>query len=161
MKTLFRFSPFLVVLAAACAPVSRTESTVELELPVAMAANVAPRVKFANARSAAIATISSDRAESAAAIAHLRSLGAGGMDALREAFDDERLARLGEGAAKYDRATSDRILAAMDKVSGQRDGWASGLYWHTDLATALAAAKDSGKPVLNLWLLGRLDDEFC
>lgn len=33
--------------------------------------------------------------------------------------------------------------------------------WHSDHAAALAAAANSGKPVLLFQLLGRLDQEFC
>jgi hypothetical protein len=33
--------------------------------------------------------------------------------------------------------------------------------WHPDLATAQAAAKSSGKPVLLFQMMGRLDDRFC
>ncbi len=33
--------------------------------------------------------------------------------------------------------------------------------WHADLATACAAAKKSGKPVLLFHMMGRLDDRFC
>jgi hypothetical protein len=32
--------------------------------------------------------------------------------------------------------------------------------WHTSLPAALAEARATGKPVLNLWLLGRLDEEL-
>jgi hypothetical protein len=33
--------------------------------------------------------------------------------------------------------------------------------WHADLATACAAAKTSGKPVLLFQMMGKLDDQFC
>src|SRR5207302_894835 len=36
----------------------------------------------------------------------------------------------------------------------------SRLYWYTDLDQAQAAAKASGKPILTLRLLGRLNEEF-
>ena len=50
--------------------------------------------------------------------------------------------------------------AALDAVGQQRDCYASQLYWFTDLEQAKAAAKASGKPILSLRLLGRLDEEF-
>jgi len=33
--------------------------------------------------------------------------------------------------------------------------------WHADFASACAAARRSGRPVLLFQLLGRLDDELC
>jgi hypothetical protein len=48
----------------------------------------------------------------------------------------------------------------MDHVAGQKDAWASRLYWYTDLNDAKAAAERDGKPILSLRLLGRLDEEL-
>jgi hypothetical protein len=45
-------------------------------------------------------------------------------------------------------------------VAKQRDAYASGLYWHTDLEAAKVVAKATGKRILSLRLLGNLDDEF-
>jgi hypothetical protein len=42
----------------------------------------------------------------------------------------------------------------------QRDCYASRLYWYTDLTQAKAAAQASGKPILSLRLLGRLDEDL-
>ena len=53
-----------------------------------------------------------------------------------------------------------RISAELDAVAAQRDAWASGLYWYTDLAQAQAAAEREGKPIVSLRLLGRLDAEL-
>ena len=53
-----------------------------------------------------------------------------------------------------------RISAALDRVGGQYDNYASGLYWYTDLDQAKAAARASGKPILSLRLLGRLDENL-
>ena len=53
-----------------------------------------------------------------------------------------------------------RLSAALDAVSQQKDSYLSGLYWYTDLNQAEAAAKSSGKPILSLRLLGRLNEEF-
>jgi hypothetical protein len=81
---------------------------------------------------------------------------------MRREYASEVSYRLGEGPADgCSQGESKRILSAIDAVSGQHDGWASGLYWHTDRARALAQANRTGLPILNLWLLGRLDDEFC
>lgn len=109
----------------------------------------------------AVSAVADARTTDSAA-AYLRAAGPDGLAALREAFAAEVAYRLGEGPqTALDRDASDRVLHAINRVSGQYDGWASGLFWHTDRAAALAAAKRERLPVLDLWLLGRLDDEFC
>ncbi|PAX56977.1 hypothetical protein [Brunnivagina elsteri] len=55
---------------------------------------------------------------------------------------------------------SPQIREALDKLCQQRDCYASKLYWYTDLEQAKAAAKASGKPILSLRLLGRLDQDL-
>jgi hypothetical protein len=45
-------------------------------------------------------------------------------------------------------------------VAQQRDSYASGLYWYTDMDEARRASKASGKPILSLRLLGKLSEEF-
>jgi hypothetical protein len=49
------------------------------------------------------------------------------------------------------------IKTALDQLCQQKDCYASQLYWYTDLEQAKAAAQTSGKPILSLRLLGRLD----
>ena len=49
---------------------------------------------------------------------------------------------------------------AVDRVAACHDAAASGLYWYTDLDQAKAAAHASGRPILSLRLLGRLDEEL-
>jgi hypothetical protein len=49
---------------------------------------------------------------------------------------------------------------ALDQLCQQKDCHASQLYWYTDLEQAKAAAKASGKPILSLRLLGRLDTDL-
>ncbi len=48
----------------------------------------------------------------------------------------------------------------IDAVAQQRDAAASGLYWETDLDTALARSRERGVPVLSLRMLGALTDEY-
>jgi len=50
--------------------------------------------------------------------------------------------------------------AALDAVSQQKDSYVSGLYWYTDFTHAKAAARATGKPILSLRLLGKLNEEF-
>lgn len=52
------------------------------------------------------------------------------------------------------------VRSTLDALCQQRDCYASHLYWYTDLEQAKAAAKASGKPILSLRLLGRLDEEL-
>ena len=54
------------------------------------------------------------------------------------------------------------LARQIDAVAQQKDAWASGLFWHTDLAAARADARRDGRPILSLRLLGNLtDDESC
>ena len=52
------------------------------------------------------------------------------------------------------------LADAIDQVAGQKDAWASGLFWYTDLEEAKRAAQAQSKPILSLRLLGRLDEEL-
>jgi hypothetical protein len=54
----------------------------------------------------------------------------------------------------------DRWERVLDAVCAQRDCAASGLYWYTDFDLARAEAQRTGKPILSLRLLGRLDEEI-
>jgi hypothetical protein len=55
---------------------------------------------------------------------------------------------------------SPQMRAALDAICQQKDCYASRLYWYTDIEQAKAAAKTSGKPILSLRLLGRLDEDL-
>jgi hypothetical protein len=102
--------------------------------------------------------VSDDEGQRKAAISELRALGPDGLDALVEGYRAE----IAEFARTDDSAANDwgRIAFALDSVAMQKDAYASRLFWHTDLESALAAAKLSGKPVLSLRLLGNLNEEF-
>ncbi len=50
--------------------------------------------------------------------------------------------------------------AALDRVCGVADCAAIRLFWYTDLEAAKAEALATGKPILSLRLLGRLDEEL-
>jgi hypothetical protein len=60
----------------------------------------------------------------------------------------------------------DALIAAnadarlVDSVCRQRDCKWSRLYWHTDLEQAKRVARQTGKPILSLRLLGNLDEEL-
>jgi hypothetical protein len=52
------------------------------------------------------------------------------------------------------------MKTALDELCQEQDCYASNLYWYTDLEQAEAPPKTSGKPILSLPLLGRLDTEL-
>ncbi|MEM6459405.1 MAG: hypothetical protein AAF710_08460 [Planctomycetota bacterium] len=52
------------------------------------------------------------------------------------------------------------IRDRLDLATGQKDGWASGLGWYTDLDAAMAEARAAGRAVLSLRMLGRLDEDL-
>ncbi len=105
---------------------------------------------------------SENRQNAASAAVTLRSLGQPGLDALFMAhagtIEAQRAWLLGEGPAPEE-APWERLSAALDRVGLQRDNWAAGLYWHTDLGQAKQVAAATGRPILSLRLLGRLDED--
>jgi hypothetical protein len=94
---------------------------------------------------------SNDSAESADAIARLRSQGQAGIEAFLLAHAVE-LKEAGTGGQ--------RLNAALDTICQQRDCYGSRLFWHTDIEEARREAKASGKPILSLRLLGHLNEEL-
>lgn len=52
------------------------------------------------------------------------------------------------------------LRSEIDRVAAQRDAFASRLYWYTDLEQAKAEAKRTGRPIVSLHLLGKLDEEL-
>jgi hypothetical protein len=85
-------------------------------------------------------------------IAELRKQGSRGLQAFLKSHADS----LNTGAV----LPHPKIRAALDALCQQRDCYASRLFWYTDLEQAKAAAKASGKPILSLRLLGRLDQDL-
>ncbi len=108
---------------------------------------------------AAIA-VSQNADDANAALISLRSAGKEGLEAFVAAHKASIDKHLAEGAVNSAEPEWQRIKAALDSIAGQRDCYASKLFWYTDLEKAKAAAKESGKPILSLRLLGKLTDEF-
>lgn len=112
-----------------------------------------------NPEKLALKVISGNPAESAPAIAKLRALGPAGLNTLFQTFAreiDEQIANpLLVATPEWQ-----RLSTALDTVSQQKDSYLSGLYWYTDFAQAKAAARESGKPILSLRLLGKLNEEY-
>lgn len=107
--------------------------------------------------------VSEDAAEAAAAIAELRAMGPVGLEACLSAHAAQLQARRMEIAGPNPPAATarwQRLSAALDHIAGQKDSFASELYWYTDFDQAKQAAQQSGKPILSLRLLGRLDEEL-
>lgn len=142
----------------------------------AMAFPSIPASDSASKRSAELLarTAASAGAQSANAIAELRSMGPEG---LRAFLDTNRLeidaalprslseSRHGDSAAGVSEdirqsTQKTRVLAALDSICQQKDCFASKLYWYTDLEQAKSAARAQGKLILSLRLLGRLDEDL-
>ncbi len=102
-------------------------------------------------------SISSDQSIAVKAQDQLRLTGPQGLELLQQLFAKEIMQhRRGMPAD----ARWKRIGAALDRVARQYDDYSSGLYWYTDLEKAKAAAHASGRPILSLRLLGRLDEDL-
>lgn len=101
--------------------------------------------------------VSDDTVVSKGAIMQLRALGQKGVDALIAQFAAE-IKEYGESGEATDEWR--RIASVIDAVAMQKDAYASGLYWYTDLEEAKRVAEAREKPILSLRLLGNLNEEF-
>ncbi|PZO36871.1 MAG: hypothetical protein DCF19_20290 [Pseudanabaena frigida] len=90
---------------------------------------------------------SKDRPTSQEAIAKLREFKNAGVDAFWKAYQQEL-------------PNNPQLRATLDAICQQKDCDASRLYWYKDLEAAKIAAKETGKPILSLRLLGNLNDEL-
>lgn len=93
------------------------------------------------------------------AIARLRQAGQPGLDALIHRSSD-LIQSMRSGDTPLSNPNAGKVRQLLDAVAQQRDAYASGLFWYTDFEAAKAAAKASGKRILSLRMLGRLDEEF-
>jgi hypothetical protein len=103
--------------------------------------------------------IAGDAEEAAAAVAELRMLGYSGLDALLR-LDEQIRSKANQTGEPQDPTTARRLIEAIDAVAGQRDARSSRLFWHTDLAEAVAEAQATGRPILSLRMLGNLTEEY-
>ncbi|MGH9875116.1 MAG: hypothetical protein ACRD9S_21895 [Pyrinomonadaceae bacterium] len=112
-----------------------------------------------NPKTLALKAVSENSAASAPAIAELRALGPAGLDTLFQTYTREINEQVSNPLLA---ATPEwqRLSAALDSVSQQKDSYLSGLYWYTDFAQAKAAARAADKPILSLRLLGKLNEEY-
>jgi hypothetical protein len=106
--------------------------------------------------------VSPDEALASRARVKLREFGPRGLKALLDRHG-AMLAQHRSAMPLTNSATTgawSRLSRALDSVGQQRDCASSRLFWHTDFEQAKASAKASGKPILSLRLLGRLDEEL-
>ncbi|MEI6062962.1 MAG: hypothetical protein WCQ26_00070 [Pseudanabaena sp. ELA748] len=90
---------------------------------------------------------SKDQGTSQQAITQLREFKNEGVDAFWNAY-------------KQELPKNSQLRATLDAICQQKDCDASRLYWYKDLEAAKSAAKETGKPILSLRLLGNLNDEL-
>lgn len=110
-------------------------------------------------RALARQAVEPDAARADAAITALRASGRAGLAALQREHA-AAIAALRDAPVVPSSPEVERLRSAIDRVSGQRDGHASGLFFHTDLQAALAEARRRHLPVLSFRMLGRLDEEL-
>ncbi len=114
----------------------------------------------ANPKMLARQAVSENPKEAGQAITELRAMGRAGLDALFEVYGEEIKQHASGVSASSQNSSWQRIAAALDGVSQQRNSYASHLYWHTDFKQAQAESRQSGKPILSLRLLGNLSEEY-
>ncbi len=95
-----------------------------------------------------------------AALAHRGALGEDVAAKLREAGPAGLAAALSAFDAEPPGPRRDALAVLVDRVAAQRDATTARLYWFTDLEQAKAVARATGRPILSLRLLGRLDQEL-
>jgi hypothetical protein len=98
--------------------------------------------------------LSTNAALATNAMTMLRGFGKEGLQALLSAHE-QLIAKHNANDPQWQ-----RLRVALDVVGAQRDCSASRLFWHTNFNDAKAEAQRSGKPILSLRLLGRLDEEL-
>lgn len=89
------------------------------------------------------------------AISAFREKGPAGLDAFLKAYGPAL-----DGCRQGGGSACQELLDSLDRVAGQRGALHSRLFWYTDLEAAKSAALASGRPILSLHLLGRLDEDF-
>jgi hypothetical protein len=128
-------------------------------LPMLLISSATASYASGNLELAGRKATSEDPAESGPAIMELRNTGPAGLKTLFDLYAGEIKTQIANPLAASTPEWQ-RLGAALDAVSQQKDSYLSGLYWYTDLAQAKASAKATGKPILSLRLLGNLSDEF-
>jgi len=102
---------------------------------------------------------SSEPAQAQKAIADLRAHGPEGLKLLFQTYSTEINAQIANPLLPTTPEWQ-RISNALDAVSQQKNSYLSGLYWYTDFGEAKRVARSLDKPILELRLLGNLNEEF-
>lgn len=108
--------------------------------------------------------VAEDETRARPAIKALREAGPEGLAEFLEVHRAALEQPLAKNAGPAGKVSPDlylqRVLHALDQISGQRDCRGSRLYWYTDLDKAKAAAAEQNKPILSLRMMGKLTDEY-
>jgi hypothetical protein len=73
---------------------------------------------------------------------------------------EELDALLGRYDLEPDGPVKESLALRIDATAHQKYATVSRLYWHTDLASAKAAAREEGRPILHLRMLGSLEEDL-
>ncbi len=150
-----RFGPptlLAVALATVLALAARPVAAGGADEPARTARDLSGQGPTGVATALPLLALSKDPKVAQAACDRLRAQGPPGLAALYEAYPDV----LARGASD---ARWPALAAALDRVSAQKDDFASRLYWYTDFEQARAAARQSGRTILSLRIPGRLDGD--
>ncbi len=127
---------------------------------------LAPRVVFAgeSARQSHLVNLASRAFDSnpetaASAVQEIRALGPQGFEYLLQKYAPE-VAQLMRVPSRERSNFLNRLSSILASVAGQKDSYASRLFWHTDFAQAKKEAQLLHHPILSLRLLGRLDEDL-
>ena len=95
----------------------------------------------------------------AAGLQELHEAGPAGLEALLNT-EAEKVSALRRNQIRLDDPEVAELRQHIDTTAAQRDAYASGLFWFTDLEAAKAEARKTRRPILSLRLLGNLDEEY-
>jgi hypothetical protein len=135
----------------------RSRFSLTLLLFLLLAFGPGSQAKTTNPETLARAAVSDSPGEAASAIAELRASGPAGLDVLLHVYADEINRQV---ANPTNTPEWQRLSDVIDAVSQQKNSYLSGLYWYTDLNQAKTASLKTGRPILSLRLLGKLNEEF-
>lgn len=110
-------------------------------------------------RLAKAATQADTDAKTESLVLALRDRGRVGMDLLL-ARRDRLSGQLAREPSESIESEVERLDHLIDKVAGQKFASRSRLFWHTSLSDAKREATRTGRPIVSLRMLGRLDEDL-
>jgi len=149
----FAFLPLLALTLASAVALTQAPRTAAAGCaaePVSTARDLSGQSPTGAATALPLLALSKDSRVARAACDRLRAEGPPGLAALYDAYPDV----IAKGASD---PRWPALTAALDRVSAQKDDFASRLYWYTDFEQARAAAQRTGRTILSLRVPGRLD----